>query len=382
MYKSRKKNNMDVSIIVPLYKGEKYIEQITNQIVSCAKVVPEVRVELLFINDYPEQTIQLAQVSSFIDIRIINSKVNRGIHESRVEGLKNTSGEYVLFLDQDDWIDSNYLKSQLMTIKDVDASVCRVITNKRLHYTNTHVFENVVTKDFMLNKWCSIISPGQVLIKRTAIPQIWIENILKNNGADDYFLWLCMMESNKKFALNQDILYEHVFTGENVSEDTNRMIDSENEMLSILESSDLFRDDKICLENLRDSLRKIHIKQLDTQKRALRILNKWYLSYINKTEVYEWMLENQGTKIAIYGAGELGIGLEKFLVSQNLNLLCFIDQNAPYIMSDLPAYTIETMQVFPEVILLTIPNEELKHVLKKRFECVVIDVEKLSEYEL
>ena len=373
---------MDVSIIVPLYKGEKYIEQITNQIVSCAKVVPEVRVELLFINDYPEQTIQLAQVSSFIDIRIINSKVNRGIHESRVEGLKNTLGEYVLFLDQDDRIDSNYLKSQLMTIQDADASVCRVITNKRLHYTNTHVFENVVTKDFMLNKWCSIISPGQVLIKRTAIPQIWIENILKNNGADDYFLWLCMMESNKKFALNQDILYEHVFTGENVSEDTNRMIDSENEMLSILESSDLFRDDKICLENLRDSLRKIHIKQLDMQKRALRILNKWYLSYINKTEVYEWMLENQGTKIAIYGAGELGIGLEKFLVSQNLNLLCFIDQNAPYIMSDLPAYTIETMQVFPEVILLTIPNEELKHVLKKRFECVVIDVEKLSEYEL
>lgn len=45
---------------------------------------------------------------------------------------------------------------------------------------------------------CAITSPGHCLIRKTSIPQLWKENILKNNGSDDLLLWLLMLEENKK----------------------------------------------------------------------------------------------------------------------------------------------------------------------------------------
>ena len=53
-------------------------------------------------------------------------------------------------------------------------------------------------------------------------------------------MWLCMMAEGKKFALNQEVLFEHVITGFNVSENTNQMMDSEEEMLCILEKEQMF----------------------------------------------------------------------------------------------------------------------------------------------
>lgn len=303
-------NSCKISVIVPIFHGKKYIKDVIHQIEVCQEMVKESCIlELLFVNDDPLEPI--GDVSSgIIEVRILETDRNRGIHGARVRGLEYCSGDYVLFLDQDDVIRENYMESQYRKISGADAVVCRLVNGKRLHYTDTFRFEDVVTRLFMLQNWCPIVSPGQVLIKKEAVSDIWRKNILNNNGADDYFLWLCMMTEGKRFVLNQDVLFHHRITGENTSEDTNRMMDSEEEMLEILKREAGF--DRAEAETLKQSLRRIHIKQMDTQKYALSCLNQLYRSLFDKGQVYDWLKWQEGKRIAIYGAGELGMGVYDF----------------------------------------------------------------------
>ena len=82
----------------------------------------------------------------------------------------------------------------------------------------------MITRDFIISVRNSIISPGQVLIRRDKIPAVWKNTRLSNNGADDWLLWLCMLGAGAELALNPEILFEHVVEGENESINAVHMI--------------------------------------------------------------------------------------------------------------------------------------------------------------
>lgn len=359
---------MKVSIIVPLYRGQAYLDQLIKQIEECAMEVPEHEVELILYNDYPGDKIFVEQNEILSEIRCINPGVNRGIHGARVEGLRNVTGEYVLFLDQDDKIQSTYISSQLKCIGDADAVVCRAVHAGKMHYNRSHVFENVVSKEFMTKKWCSIVSPGQVLIKRTSIPQIWKENILSINGADDYFLWLLMFSENKKFALNQEVLFEHVINGENTSEDVNKMMDSESQMIDILKKKSIFCENGIdILDNLKESLRRIHIKELSNCKKGYVFLRKWMEKVARGINPCSFFNEKNLKTIAIYGVGDIGRCIDVALSQTDIFVSYFIDYNAEYIKCDKKVYTLEDNPNTAEAVVLSLNDE----VLRKKIEEVL-----------
>ena len=347
------------SIIVPLYHGKKYLDQIMGQVEQCARDSGCADVELILYNDCPEEKIDACGKGYSYDIWVSNPGVNRGIHGARVQGLDQATGDYVLFLDQDDRIDPTYLRKQLDRIGDADAVVCRAIHNGRLHYTDTHVFEKVVTKDFMLRKWCPIVSPGQVLIKRASIPEIWKQNIIRHNGADDYFLWLLMAGEGKRFALNQEVLFEHVVAGGNTSGDTNEMMDSECEMIQVLKDSHVFKgEEEKWLDRLPESLRRIHVKELDNYKRAFSLFQRWGRNVSAGVSPAAFFKERGIRKIAVYGAGDLGKSLEMLLKNTDIRVKFFIDQNAEYIISELPVYRKRNVRGDVDAINLTAQSKK------------------------
>lgn len=368
-----------ISVIVPLYHGEKYVGQIVKQIERNQACVSDLAIQLLLYNDCPEETICLDVARHVVEIQVLNAKTNAGIHGARVNALKQAAGEYILFLDQDDVIRDNYIESQYQKIGDADAVICRLINGKRLHYTDTFRFEEVVTKEFMLHSWCPIVSPGQVLLKKEAVPDIWKENILKNNGADDYFLWLCMMAEGMRFVLNQEVLFEHIITGFNTSENTNLMMDSEEEMICILERERVFPEygTKV-YDDLKRSLRRIHVKQLDTQRRVLACLNRINYCIREKSGIYDWIKKRKDKKIAIYGAGELGLALCDILEKQGMVISCYLDRNAKYILAKIPVYTVDEVNADWDCILVTILDQRLEEELRQKFACEVMDVEEIS----
>lgn len=363
---------MMISIIVPMYHGKKYLKHILQQIEACAKKTENARLELVLYNDSPDEEISVCETGYSYDIKLIHPGFNSGIHGARVHGLEHAAGEYVLFLDQDDKIAPAYIQSQLECIGNADAVVCRLIHNNRLHYTNTHVFEKVISKDFMLGNWCSIVSPGQVLIKKTSIPQLWKDKILVNNGADDYFLWLLMFAENRTFSLNQEVLFEHILTGFNVSNDTNGMMDSELEMIQILKDNQVFSgEDEARLSRLPDSLRRIHIKELDNCKNTYFFFRCWCAEAAGEKPLIAFFEKHRIKRIAIYGAGDLGKSLELVLKDFDIEIRYFIDQNAEYIISGIPVYRKECMPGGVDAIVMSIRNKALEEELKNTAACPV-----------
>lgn len=369
---------MTVSIIVPMYHGKKYLNSILTQVEDCARNAGQAGVELILYNDSPEEEVCINAERYPYEIKVFNPGINCGIHGARVQGLKRATGDYVLFLDQDDRIAPSYVRKQLACIGTGDAVVCRAIHNNRLHYTDTHVFEQVISKGFMLKKWCPIVSPGQVLIKRNSIPTIWKQRIMRYNGADDYFLWLLMAGDGKRFSLNQEVLFEHVSTGMNTSGNTNAMMDSEREMIEILKEEHVFAgEDERWLYHLPESLRRIHIKELDHYKRAFGLYQMWKqktLTGVSPTDFFE----KRGLKrIAIYGAGELGKSLEVLMKSTDIEVCFFIDRNAEYIISEIPVYKKEDIKGKADAVIVTIKDDSLMKELENTAGCPVFDIDEI-----
>lgn len=227
-----------ISVIVPLYYGKKYIPDILNMMIkNSEKLEKNQFIEVLFINDSPDETVEIENIFNIkeLTVKLFANDENMGIHYSRVKGLNHADGAFVMFFDQDDKIEDNYFASQLRHIRKADVIVANGIAqypeyDKMLYrywimqWTIKHIW-------FYAKFGCRIMSPGQCLIRKDSIPTVWKENILKNNGADDYFLWLVMLSSKARFEINREKLYNHVYTSVNASLDNNIMMESVKELI-------------------------------------------------------------------------------------------------------------------------------------------------------
>ena len=116
---------MKVSVILCAYNEEKYIskaiESILNQTLT--------DLELIIVNDgSTDNTLNI--INSFKDnrIRLINQE-NIGLGASRNKAMKIASGEYVTFLDADDWFSSNALKETYneASLKNTDITFFQMV---------------------------------------------------------------------------------------------------------------------------------------------------------------------------------------------------------------------------------------------------------------
>lgn len=112
----------DLTVIVPFYKTEKYAKKCINSIINqkC-----DFSIEILLINDDSPDTCgavcdEYAQIDP--QIKVIH-KENGGLSDARNFGLKNATGEYVFFLDSDDYIPENTFQVLLETAKKYNADI-------------------------------------------------------------------------------------------------------------------------------------------------------------------------------------------------------------------------------------------------------------------
>lgn len=228
---------MRISVITPFYKGNKYLPKYFE----CLKKNKEslhCELEVILVNDSPEEKINTSDCEN-LDVKIINLEINSGIHFARIAGLRAASGEYVMFLDQDDLLLDDALEQFFSFAVKSDADL--VISNAmleqkegRLLWYRTDYHKRLVWyKKTYLEVGNQIMSPGQCLIRKSAIPDRWYQNILKNNCCDDYYLWLLMIENAKAVYIDEP-LYVHSYTGSNVSADMEITYVSSMEMLHYL----------------------------------------------------------------------------------------------------------------------------------------------------
>lgn len=119
------KKNIQVSIIITAYNVEKYIEK---SIKSVFNQTYNKNIELIVVEDCstdntPKILEELKNSETPIPINIVQHKENLGAGMARRNGIKVATGDYVMLLDADDWINPDYIEHLVKRQEETDADI-------------------------------------------------------------------------------------------------------------------------------------------------------------------------------------------------------------------------------------------------------------------
>lgn len=151
------------SIIIPVYNVEQYIKKCLDSVINQTYK----NYEVIVVNDGTKDN-SMDIVKNY-DVKIINQK-NAGLSAARNTGVKHASGEYIVFLDSDDYIEKDLLdklnkssknkpdiiRYQIQEVKDNE------VINKYEEIgfdglTGVEAFKKIAAYHFVENAWCYAI---------------------------------------------------------------------------------------------------------------------------------------------------------------------------------------------------------------------------------
>ena len=118
----QKEDNPLISVIIPVYNVEKYLEQCLDSVVNQSYK----NLEIICINDYSEDnSLEILNCYAKNDNRIIilNNTKNIGLGYTRNMGLNYANGDFIHFLDADDWIELNTYEICADTIRKTKKNI-------------------------------------------------------------------------------------------------------------------------------------------------------------------------------------------------------------------------------------------------------------------
>ncbi|TDD75929.1 glycosyltransferase [Flavobacterium caseinilyticum] len=207
-------NSQLISIVIPVYNVEEFFHQCVNSIISQSYT----NIEIILVDDGSTDTSgKLCDEYSKLDsrIKVIHQK-NAGLSAARNKGLELVTGDYIWFVDSDDWIAEDALKILNFELKK---SKAEIVTFSNFQYIET----SKTTKDNFINKKSELID-GKTFItsgyKLEIAPWIYVyqrDFLVKNNISfredikiheDEFFLLDCFSKVNKIICI-EDRLYYH-----------------------------------------------------------------------------------------------------------------------------------------------------------------------------
>lgn len=316
---------MDISVVVPIYKGNKYIENIIRMIEAnelfFENEMGKKDIELIFVNDFPEEKIGKLY-SEKIFVSYIENEQNRGIHYSRTQGIKSAKGEYIHLLDQDDIIEEKFYYTQMESLKSNSIVVCNG------YYRGDKLIFDASLKTFdkhrLITDRCTIISPGQVVLKKEIIPAIWLNDIMENSGSDDWFLWILLVLEGYEFSYNEIIGYHHIEHDENTSLQWDKMITSNNEILKKLRNMPGYSQEE----------KAVAIKTIEKRNaiydKVYQFKQKYQSLIENQEHLMAYFEKNKYKSFAIYGFAAIGKELLSMLKKCGIETCYIVDRDSRF----------------------------------------------------
>lgn len=138
---------MKISIIIPVYNQEKYLEKCLNSILANDFL----GYEIIAIDDAStDKSVEI--IKKYKHVKLIRHKKNQHIGITRNDGLKIAEGKYIAFIDPDDYIDKDFLKRMYENAEknNSDLVICDYINVcenheekiKGANFTKTNIKEN------------------------------------------------------------------------------------------------------------------------------------------------------------------------------------------------------------------------------------------------
>lgn len=269
---------MKVSVIVPVYNTEKYLEKCLESIVNQTYK----DIEIIIINDGSTDNSSKI-INKYVDkySNIVYKEItNHGQGYARNLGIKLSSGDYIMFLDSDDYVDVDIISKMINKIGTCDVVVCdiyKVIGNELVNFKNYYNY----FKD-NINLMLSHPGPVAKLYKKEVIKNVsFLENVYYE---DLSFTPVISLNVNKVCYINEYLYYYVIHANSTMlKKEFNEKINS------IFKVMDYLKDK---LKSYPEELEYLHIEHLlysatlryldydDTQK-YLKKINDIMIKYPN-----------------------------------------------------------------------------------------------------
>lgn len=213
---------MKASIIIAAYNIEKYIERCLISAINQT----ERDIEIIVVNDgSTDNTLKIIKGTAINDDRInIINKNNGGLSEARKSGLIEAKGEYILFLDGDDWLESNCIEELYKSANESEYDV--------ILYNAYNAFDNRKEELYTFNQIYldEEFNPIKAILLGEIAPTIWSKFIrrefINNNNiefpsdisfAEDLATAANIFINNPKVGFNNKCLYNYYQRNDSIS---------------------------------------------------------------------------------------------------------------------------------------------------------------------
>jgi glycosyltransferase involved in cell wall biosynthesis len=197
-----------VSIIIPAYNAEDFISECIQSVINQTYV----NLEIIVINDgSTDGTLDI--INTYKDPRLILvNQENKGCSASKNQGLKIAKGDFIQYLDADDYLSPDKIEKQVNTLSfnENHIAVCKtVIISDNAKINGLEIDTDLIKnggngKDFLLSLWglngkSGMVQPNAYLISRKIAYEIgeWNEKISPSPDEDgEYFARVLLSTEN------------------------------------------------------------------------------------------------------------------------------------------------------------------------------------------
>lgn len=324
MYKN---DDIKFSVIVPVYNGEEYLEKCLESIL-CQTYV---EFEIIIVNDGSiDKSGEICDYYATIDNRVkVIHQENKGLISARKEGIDNATGDFVVFVDADDWIEDNELDilKQIISINNVDIIEFgffkeydeqiieeRICALKEGMYVRNELWNKI--NDCIYNYPC-FVRPVEVSLCTKAIRISLIKKVLNKidlnitNGEDCVTTFALLHEINNLYVMHNCLYHYRV---------------NNNSMTH-----------KVCNKGNYELLR----KQLIITHNEYKMIND--IKYMNYVSIQEQFLIAPyypikkyiiptfiNKKVALFGKGVFSNNIQRICKQNNINIDIIIDSKDVY----------------------------------------------------
>lgn len=209
---------MKISIIVPCYNAAKYIDKCFDSI--CRQTIGMKALQVILVNDASSddtlQFLEKFQREYPESVEVVDLKENHKQGGARNAGLKHAKGEYITFLDADDWLDPSMCEKTYCTAKENDADILQfpfihvlpetMITDTSAQYGFLDGTNDNIKRGILLGFFLTFGSQNK-LYKRQLLEETqaaFLEGVVYE---EPYFVYPLLFMANRFYCMKEGLYY-------------------------------------------------------------------------------------------------------------------------------------------------------------------------------
>ena len=217
--------NTKVSILIPVYKAEKYIAKCLQTVLGQTYQ----HLEIIIVDDAsPDSSMAIVdslvkEASNRLDIRIIHNEKNLGIAATRNILLDDATGDYILFVDSDDYIEADAVERLVDVAKKTNCDIVRCgYFEVKAGQVRTIQQKPWKDKTDLLKQhikaWNSIEAMWQLLIRRSMMEEHSIRFAKGVNASEDHLMMIKLyFFANNIVIMEKPIYYYRIDNAQSVT---------------------------------------------------------------------------------------------------------------------------------------------------------------------